>query len=52
MIWIELIILLACIVIGARLGGIALGTVGGIGLLVFVFLFDYLPAVLRNLFWE
>src|SRR5689334_2248900 len=38
MIWIELIILLACIVIGARLGGIALGTVAGIGLLIFVFL--------------
>src|SRR5215217_9370564 len=38
MIWIELIILLGCIVIGARLGGIALGTVAGIGLLVFVFL--------------
>ena len=34
MIWIELIILLACIVIGARLGGIALGTLAGVGLLV------------------
>src|SRR5215211_1899010 len=43
MIWIELIILLACIVIGARLGGIALGTVGGVGLLVFVFLFGLPP---------
>jgi anaerobic C4-dicarboxylate transporter DcuA len=43
MIWIELIILLACIVIGARLGGIALGTVGGIGLLVFVFVFGLPP---------
>jgi anaerobic C4-dicarboxylate transporter DcuA len=43
MIWIELIILLACIVIGARLGGIALGTVAGIGLLVFVFLFGLPP---------
>ena len=30
MIWIELIILLSCIVIGARLGVIALGTVAGI----------------------
>ena len=37
------IILLACIVIGARLGGIALGTVAGIGLLVFVFLFGLPP---------
>ena len=43
MIWIELILLLACIVIGARLGGIALGTVAGIGLLIFVFLFSLPP---------
>jgi anaerobic C4-dicarboxylate transporter-like protein len=43
MLWIELLILLACIVIGARLGGIALGTVAGIGLLVFVFLFGLPP---------
>ncbi|HEX5602255.1 MAG TPA: anaerobic C4-dicarboxylate transporter family protein, partial [Pyrinomonadaceae bacterium] len=43
MIWIELIILLCCIVIGARLGGIALGTVAGIGLLVFVFFFGLPP---------
>ena len=43
MIWIELVLLLACIVIGARLGGIALGTVAGIGLLIFVFLFSLPP---------
>src|SRR5262245_30865171 len=43
MIWIELLLLLACIVIGARLGGIALGTVAGIGLLIFVFLFSLPP---------
>lgn len=43
MIWIELIILLACIVIGARLGGIALGTLAGVGLLIFVFLFGLPP---------
>jgi anaerobic C4-dicarboxylate transporter-like protein len=43
MIWIELCILLACILIGARLGGIALGTVPGIGLAVFVFLFGLPP---------
>ncbi len=43
MLWIELIILLACIVIGARLGGIALGTVAGIGLAVFVFVFALPP---------
>jgi anaerobic C4-dicarboxylate transporter-like protein len=43
MVWIELIILLACIVIGARLGGISLGTVAGFGLLIFVFLFKLPP---------
>jgi len=43
MIWIELLILLTCIVIGARLGGIALGTVAGIGLLIFVFIFGLPP---------
>ena len=32
MIWIELGILLTCILVGARLGGIALGTVAGAGL--------------------
>lgn len=43
MIWIELCILLACILIGARLGGIALRTVSGIGLLIFVFGFKEPP---------
>ncbi|HEU4932248.1 MAG TPA: anaerobic C4-dicarboxylate transporter [Pyrinomonadaceae bacterium] len=43
MIWIELIILLACIVLGARLGGIGLGAVAGVGLLVFVFIFGLPP---------
>jgi len=36
MLWVELVILLLCIVVGARLGGIALGTVAGLGLVVFV----------------
>ncbi len=43
MIWIELCILLACILIGARLGGIALGTVSGIGLVILVFAFKEPP---------
>jgi len=43
MIWIELCILLACILIGARLGGIALGTVSGIGLVILVFGFREPP---------
>ena len=43
MIWFELAILLACILIGARLGGIALGTVAGLGLVVFVFVLGLHP---------
>jgi anaerobic C4-dicarboxylate transporter DcuA len=43
MIWIEVLILLACILIGARLGGIALGTIAGIGLAIFVFGFAMPP---------
>ncbi len=43
MIWIELFILLACILVGARLGGIALGTVAGLGLAIFVFFFAMPP---------
>ena len=39
MLWIELIIFLACIVIGARIGGIGMGTIAGIGLVIFVFIF-------------
>lgn len=43
MLWVELAILLACIVIGARLGGMALGPVAGLGLIVFVFVFAMPP---------
>lgn len=43
MLLIQLAILLACIVVGARLGGIALGTVSGIGLAIFVFGFGMPP---------
>ncbi len=43
MLFLELALLLACIVIGARIGGIALGTVSGIGLVLFVFLFAMPP---------
>src|SRR5262245_26067398 len=37
MIWLSLAILIGCILLGAQLGGLALGTVAGIGLVVFVF---------------
>jgi anaerobic C4-dicarboxylate transporter DcuA len=43
MLFIQLGILLLCIVIGARLGGIALGTVSGIGLAVFMLVFGMPP---------
>lgn len=43
MIWLQLAILLACILVGARLGGIALGTVSGLGLLIFVFVLGLPP---------
>jgi anaerobic C4-dicarboxylate transporter DcuA len=45
MIWIELLVVLVCIVVGARLSGIALGTVAGIGLLVLVFIFGLPPGM-------
>ena len=43
MMWIELVLLLACIVLGARLGGIGLGAAGGIGLVILVFGFGLPP---------
>jgi anaerobic C4-dicarboxylate transporter-like protein len=43
MIWVELVVFLACIVVGARLGGMALGSVAGVGLAVFVFVFGMPP---------
>lgn len=43
MFWVELILFLACIVIGARIGGIGLGTIAGFGLMVFVFIFKLPP---------
>ena len=41
--WAELAVLLASIVAGARLGGIGLGPMGGLGLFAFVFLFGLPP---------
>jgi anaerobic C4-dicarboxylate transporter DcuA len=43
LLWIELAVLLAAIVLGARMGGIGLGPMGGLGLLVFVFIFRLPP---------
>src|SRR5262245_35324752 len=40
MFWIELVLFLACILIGARIGGIGLGSIAGIRLTIFGFLFQ------------
>ncbi len=45
MIWLELLVVLACIFIGARLGGIGLGTVAAIGLVILVFVFGLPPGM-------
>lgn len=43
MIWVELGILLTCILIGSRLGGMGMGAMGGLGLFVLVFFFNSPP---------
>lgn len=40
---IQLIIVLICLFYGARKGGIALGLLGGIGLVILVFIFKLEP---------
>lgn len=45
MIWLELLVVLLCIFVGARLGGIGLGTVAGIGLVILVFVFGLPPGM-------
>lgn len=44
MIFIELIILLTCIFVGARMSGIGLGVMGMIGLLILLFVFGMQPS--------
>ena len=41
--WLQLAILMAAIVLGARRGGMALGPMGGLGLVIFVFVFGLPP---------
>lgn len=41
--WLQLIVVLAAIIIGARLGGIGLGVMGGLGLALFCFVFGLQP---------
>jgi len=45
MIWFELLVVLLCIFVGARLSGIGLGTVAGLGLVVLVFIFGLPPGM-------
>jgi anaerobic C4-dicarboxylate transporter DcuA len=46
--WLELLVLLSCILVGARVGGIGLGGVSGIGLLFFVFVLGMPPGAPPN----
>ncbi len=43
MFWLQFFILLACIFIGARLGGVGLGVMGGVGLAILTFVFGLEP---------
>lgn len=45
MIWLELLIVFVCIFVGARLGGIALGTIAAVGLAVLIFAFKTPPGM-------
>ncbi len=44
MFWVELIVVLAMIVIGARYGGLGLGMMGGLGVAILSFVLDDLPS--------
>lgn len=41
--WLQLILVLACLFYGARKGGMALGLLGGVGLIVLIFGFGLKP---------
>lgn len=41
--WLQFFILLLCIFIGARLGGVGLGVMGGVGLAILTFVFQLQP---------
>lgn len=43
MFWLQFLIILTCIFIGARLGGVGLGVMGGVGLAILVFIFGLQP---------
>ncbi len=43
MIWLQLAVVILCILIGARIGGIGLGLMGGVGLAILSFVFGIQP---------
>ncbi|MBR5828662.1 MAG: C4-dicarboxylate ABC transporter, partial [Bacteroidaceae bacterium] len=43
---VQLLLVLVCIIIGARLGGIGLGVMGGVGVAVLTFVFGLQPGAL------
>lgn len=43
MFWLELLVVLVCIYLGARIGGIGLGVMGGVGLAILTFVFHLRP---------
>lgn len=43
MFWLELLVVLICIYLGARIGGVGLGVMGGLGLAVLTFVFNLKP---------
>ena len=45
MIWLELLIVIVCIFLGSRLGGIALGTLAAVGLVVLIAIFRTPPGI-------
>ena len=46
MVLLQLLIVLICIIIGARLGGIGLGVMGGLGVALLTFVFGLQPGEL------
>lgn len=44
MIWLEALVVLACIMLGARKSGVAMGFAGGLGLFILVFIFHLRPS--------
>ena len=45
---IQLLIVLLCIIVGARLGGMGLGVMGGLGVALLTFVFGLQPACMMR----